>query len=580
MSGVNVGGVTKLPTGVYDTFDVSGNVAANIPNFNVPVVIGKQYSGIPFDAVGANPFQYGANPDDTADAFGRGSDIAIGYNEAYRHNATACYFLGLNPATQTVFGVNAGVTELLSLTSKRYGSVSGDDQITVSTASGKTTIAIKSPIEVFYLKDDTVAGAKQFNLRAAPTFNQGDVLIFRADGLAADFTAKVLSIIAHTITGLVNGVQTTVTDYYTVLTDTAFLAGFDVAHVARCWADKSQNYYSETFTASTMAQLASFVNGQSVLWTATAVAEGTPDAIATIRASQITGATIGLTTVGNAVSDASRHLALIAALPQLLSNLSAQLGRDARLFLVLSGDHSVHQAYRGYADTRKSLMKPINIVSGTDYLPVSPLTPTDMTNPALAAADLNDDEFVLAVGGGDGLPAYLSFAAAAFGMRTSLLLASNLTDRRLNYSIPEYVWSKETGEMDTVLQAGCLVYDTEGYLHIEKGQNTLQNQVFWDKTHDQSYLIMQRDLADFHIIRFPIDLNVNLASQTDESLDSVGVAVAGNNVLSSYQRQGYNTGGNVTSVVPDANGEGWDVDIDFTQPHETNYVVAHLHLHV
>lgn len=173
------------------------------------------------------------------------------------------------------------------------------------------------------------------------------------------------------------------------------------------------------------------------------------------------------------------------------------LNNQVKIRVVLhdSYEDTTKAVFRDLSIVMRENRSPIIVLSGTKYGDTD-LSSATSTNPVVRAKALNTDNYVLCVGGLDGYPASLSFAAQAFGLKLKYGAFHNMTRDQLVYTSAEIDWTDT--QVKQLLIGGCLIYDKyRKGLQVVRGINTYQYQdKIWNVQDRKTYLQMPRDLAD------------------------------------------------------------------------------------
>lgn len=177
---------------------------------------------------------------------------------------------------------------------------------------------------------------------------------------------------------------------------------------------------------------------------------------------------------------------------------------NIRLFTLGTSDSAVHMAYKALGTILSSsdFKKPPMFIVGNDL--------NETANDAVARAKtLNTDMFILAAGGDDGFPAYLTFAPQIFGLLMKYDINHNLTRDELDFVKPEKQWSRE--DLIKLTKNGVMTYKPfkTGY-KVVRGILTYQDQSNeWNEQDVKTFLVQQKQLAD----AFDIDMLTEMDEQ-------------------------------------------------------------------
>lgn len=234
-----------------------------------------------------------------------------------------------------------------------------------------------------------------------------------------------------------------------------------------------------------------------------------------------------------------------------------------RLILLGTPDSSIIAVYKNLSMTMADNInkKPIVIVAGTDFV----TTNSDLISKAKA---LNTGRVCLCAGGIDGLPAYLSFAPQVFGIRLANPITYKLTNVLVNCTKPEKEWTYD--DMVQLVKNGLVIFSaTETGYRIKQGLTTYQDQVRqWNRNDNDTYLIRQRDLADFFhigIVRGMERDNINKFDVSKSDLMTWLIAA-----VQPYLADGYISDYKIASIT--SVDSGWIITHDLRLPEDKDFI--------
>ena len=242
---------------------------------------------------------------------------------------------------------------------------------------------------------------------------------------------------------------------------------------------------------------------------------------------------------------------------------------------VTDDNHTNNVAAATFATERRTANYPVAIFAGgiLGDVDLSKTGAADYDNPKRRSIAHNNQDVHLCVGGIDGYGAYCSFAPGVMGDISGNPVAHNMTRDKVVASTVEVDWDEEAGEVDELIDAGCICYikRKSGYF-IAKGVNTLQtNEYSWYPSNQTTYMPMQRACVDYlnKLLRDGIDsffigadgvtkegIRVFAMKSLDDAMDVVPAP------LLSY---------GIDSIEPEQS-QGWIIKWSGTLPQETNFV--------
>jgi len=241
---------------------------------------------------------------------------------------------------------------------------------------------------------------------------------------------------------------------------------------------------------------------------------------------------------------------------------------NVRIILLGTPDASIHAVFKALQATMRSntYNRPISIVAGCELGDIL-VTGSATTNPIYRAASINDGSFSIWADGLDGLPAYKSLAPQIFGIRLANPITHNLTRDKINASKLEKEWTRPELEKLLVGGVGTVVATKTGF-RVAQGISTYQDHTNdWNEQDNDTYLIQQRDLADYFHIGIIQGLDNDLVGNDNITLETVTQYV--NATAQKYIQEGY-----ITSIVVKEikkSGLGWIVKHDITLPGLTDF---------
>ena len=187
-----------------------------------------------------------------------------------------------------------------------------------------------------------------------------------------------------------------------------------------------------------------------------------------------------------------------SGLPQLFEEFTNLTGGRIRLLLLLSSDATAHSALNTVLKTLRGLQYSCLAISGCA---LGDIALTSGTDPITRAKALNSGDFILAGMGYEGLPACMSLAPYVAGILSANSVKRNLTGDVISVGSVEKTFGNYNAESEHApfVNAGVLTITTKrsGYV-VTEGLTTYTNHNnIWNEADDTSYLIQQRQLADY-----------------------------------------------------------------------------------
>lgn len=482
--GLNLDGKTYFVAGVWAVTKVVNDQGANLPAFNVGVIVGKQQKGIPYTA------GIGASPDMKAGAFilpfsdgaslkryvGEDSDIATQFGYAKKAGAGTVFVLPVNPFTQlsnAVIPDKAIPTNTMTLESKDYGAHCNDFQLTIAT--GVHTIV--PPKNVSYLTQNAGIGIKLLYVKNASKYSVGQSLYVTDNAAAPQLTAI----------DAIDAVNNVITVH------DALDAGRTTAGYARIFQlDPANQTVSNAIT--TPGDLVAFYN-TNPFFGATSPATGVvPANVDACFIGYVAGATKGT----SPEATASDWQAVTDNFLRWNEEFAVMNKIYLRYLLLGTSDAANHAAFSALATDSETVNKPLVVNAGCalgDYL----LQTSDSDNPITRAFALNNDRVELAGFGLDGQDAYLTLAAEVFGDHLANPVNHNLSRDMIVAQTVENAYYKDDPAFTTFTQGGVLSIEmTKSGYKLSMGVNTYQDQAtVFNQSSKKSYLMAYRNIADF-----------------------------------------------------------------------------------
>lgn len=572
MSNVTFDGETVFVPGVYVSQRVRSTLPGVLPTFQVPVMIGSAASGPPFDVraaspagedIGLGPWVFCGDLGQVRNVFGFDSDMAIAAKGIFAAGGGGIWCMNAADLTRaSVVATSTGPVNQFTLYPKMWGAPGGWIRI----AFGSSTFTYTLPKRWTFLT--ATASATRAYVRDSSWLKVGKSYTVIAND--APGISRTVASIGREIDA--NG------QYKDFVEFTASLADdFAVAQYAAV-----VEYFpavASPATLSTAQKVIDYLNADGN-FVAVKHADFTNAALISqatkpiLEAATWASAAAG-TSPAAASSDHDDLISLLAGSE--IDKFVESQGARPQAFLVLSSDTTIHASYRAFAATRRAAnpTEPISIVAGTAWGDTS-TSASDSTSGVYRANALDSQDFQLVVGGIDRTAAYLSTAPQVFARRAFGGIGHNLTNDPLviNESV-EKTWDERlSGQITTLLKGGCTTYrlNNQGQWVIAQGVSTLQNNLtVWNEDDATTYLVAQRDLADYFDDRMArtLDLTQVGADQVDPS--SIADAMR-NRIDGDLARSGVVVSWRITSIKLNAGGAGYDVEHSVALPTTNDYI--------
>lgn len=566
--------------GVYSRTIVRSDLPGPLPQFHVPIIVGDaDEASYPFnfDAVkvtqedGRHPFVSLGTTGAVGEEYGPDSDLAVATAFAKRHGLPWAYYVAGNALTRaSVPAHSAGPVVQGSIYAKKFGAIGGHIQLQVVAG---VTVRITPVKRYSRLTADALTGATRLYVKASDWLAPGDV-IYVGDNNTAN-AAKTVSTVGSELssTGQVRyyveltaalAADLTTAQYGLILQyDTQAQeapATFGDVQEMMDWFNEESEYLGFQKDAGTFTNPAALI----ALATATPLKEI---------------AAWGVVVPGTSpASTSGNHTTLLGSLDSTdWDRFALDQQVIPRAFLVLSSSSTIHGLWRDWAIAKRTLGESVSVDVGCAWGDVDVSASND-TNPGVRAAALDCDSVSLWAGGLDKIAAYLSLAAAVFGLRVGRGLRHNLTNDDLVYSSIEYAWDERNGGELTYLHrrgVGTYRLSTAGgsiRYRVSQGLTTRQlNASAWNESDASTPLIMQRDIADFIDRVMREELDGTQVGADEVTRDSVA-AVAVRKLEKQLKRFGYIRSYTITGIELDATGAGWNVEYSVRLPVTNDYM--------
>lgn len=570
-------GTTKYVPRVYFDTEVRSLLPGPLPEFQIPVIIGRAWEGHPYNAdslvedgeTEPGPFTFVRTATKAAEVYGVNSDIHVAFQWAQRHGLPGAYVMAGNPLTRASVDVDdAANTVQCTLYARSFGAPGG--WIGIQFTGGTLTV---TPVKNYaFLADDLGATHTRLQFAYEPEWVKVGGTYNLIDQGSTRQSVTVSRVLQEKDS---NGQVVWIVEITASTGDT-----FSTAQNAALYEYDSNN--AEIIDSITNAQeFIDFVNDQSSLLGAEKDVsfDGT---IPADEASQVPLqelATWQNATNGSSPAFASSDSAAIVTLMNAhgWEDFALRYGLLPQAYLLVSDDSGVHEDFRDYALTERARGYPISVTAGVGWGDTV-IDAGDDTDPKFRTNALDSQDFSLWGPGIDGLAPYLSLAPAIFGLRVSGGIGHNLTNDELIFSELETRWDEiNSGELTTLLRAGFgTVKLSTGRTvrhRVAQGLSTLQSNagLIWNETTKDTWSLMQRDLADFiDRVQF-VDLEEDIVG-ADQVDPNVIAATLQRRAQLSLIRRNYLVEYKITLIELNDAANGFNVDQSYRLRPLTDYI--------
>lgn len=541
---ITIGGKTYYVPGVYGTTEVINLGGTAIPSFNGLLLIGNSRQGIPYNAGSGDKVIKAFSSVEEAVRYYGVCDLTKAFREAKKGGAGVVYLLSAALLTQASCNIPDGASAaIFTLKPVLYGASGNDIYLSFQKSGNTLTVQLTPPKHTKYLTADVSASTKTLSLDNVDSLNIGDTVIIDDNaGASAPVTAVILQIdsSSKTIT-----VDTSVTSCLT-------------AQYGRVFQQDTTNRISKTFdvtSATALSDLISWINSSGFLTAERGTNTGSIATIANTAAylAAVAGATPGTSPEATTTATSGTFDIVAGLLPQKTEEFTNVTKARIRLITVLSHVATVHAAYKSVAQDLRSLGKSVMIISGANTGDCV-LDETNAAHPLQRAKALNSDEFILAAHGYDDMPAYLSLAPQVAGIISANSVRRNLTRDSVSAAKVEKFFGQYNRETVTekYLRSGLLIAETgkDGF-YVSQGVNTYQkNSTVWNADDRKTYLIQQRQLADFVYEAYKEEMEQGVGA---DEFDEKFAANKGLIVLQKIANEGFITSFRIAKSYRDGN---------------------------
>ncbi len=564
--------------GAYARSEVIADVGAPIDPFQVGVMVGRQRIGVPYNANGATGqgeetlFRLAQTSLDMKQHTGPDSELSLAFQAAKAAYTPLpqAYYLGVSPTTKSSAVLKDAVAaDSIDIASRDWGAPTGDIQIEIVDGGEANSHVIKMtpPKNAVFLTADS--GTDQ-------VIEVGVILPYMRAGAKVYLTDNVTARVEKTIESVDE------TNKRITFT-TAIAASVTVANDARIYQEDAglREISGDLLTLDDVE--AFFAESQLLSGVRSDTATDIPDNLAKTSVKEIAGATAGT----SPAPQAADWTALFDLLPNVMNDFAIKTGLRMRVFYPVTPTHTIHQQWATFAASQRQAGDPIAVVVGGALDELDFSADTAPTDPENKLQDIDNEDIQVALGGLDGQAPYFSFAAQLFAIRCAHNVIHTQTRDKIRVAVPEQYWIEGDANGELLLDRGGSILTVpklnpqRGFV-LAKGQNSLQsrNDASTWNTDGTTWIIRQRDLAD-------ISQRVTLQA-VDQLVGSDGIGGQGitesqirsilvNQVIPTLVARGYVLSGNIASITQD--GEGWQVQVDYNLPGETNYIGIVFRLH-
>lgn len=569
--------------GVYSATYVDSDRAGPLPGYHVPVLLAGASSGHPYNAdelieadeASPGPFRFLATSGAVGAYYGQDSDMAVAMRWAKKHGMPGVFCCSLSALTRgSVMVTSAGPIVEFKLAPKRFGAVW--NHIMIKATLG-TSLQVKLPKQHSLLTADVAAGAKRLYVRDNSWLQEGSSYTL-ADNVTANETFTVLR------KGSTKDSSGQAVHW--IETSAATVGAFNTATYGMVLAYDETGVLDSGVLADAQAQI-DWINSQTggaMIATAQPTFSNAAAMIAVpaFTALKSLGGTWGAVTLGTSPEPTSSDVdAFIAAMDGTdWDSFGLRYQVLPQSFYLADPSSTAHAAMRDWSAAKRAEGLPVSIMTGVEWGD-HVLGAGDDTDPLYRCRALNSQDVALAVGGLDGLAAYLSFGPAVWGLRVAGGNLHNLTNDDLVYTDVERRWDERTaGEVTSLLRAGALIYhlkaNSRGIRYrVAQGLSTLQaNAVAWNTGTNDTAMLMQRDLADF--IEYTTQADLDALQIGADAVDPNTIAAGLRRRALQFQRKGLIVADSwgINSITENASGAGYDVDQRYALPKTNDYITV------
>jgi hypothetical protein len=500
MSFVFNGKTYDIP-GSYGLLEVIQNAGANIPDFQVGLIVGRSIKGVPYSA--------NLPASQLIRAYDNGTDLIRDYGDDNIYNA---YKYMSKHGGGMVFVINAmknnvsysatlkdttpvTAKDALVFTAKPNwaGVCANDAKIVISKTGDIQTLALTPPKNTKIVMETSAIGNNLLYLNSVSGLSTGSEIVITDNnhtGATEYESFKITSI---------DPVWNDDKKGFKITLDGTLETAADIAHAARVFQSDVDNKEIFTWdtTKYTIHQVADMVNKGSDIFSVTVDDDASKSELAAITESymqNVSGATKGNTATNKLETTDADYQSICGSFPSWMKDFENVNKVKIRLVYVDSNDTNVHADFKDLAVTMRTAKAPICVIAGAPWN--TPIDDEQNDGLIQRAKTIASDDFVLCGGGADNLPANLSFAPSVLGLKMGNAINHNLTRDQLNFSSVEMDWTDS--DITKLLKNGVFVYDKypTGF-RVVRGINSYQDQTHvWNSQDRKTYLQMPRDLAD------------------------------------------------------------------------------------
>jgi hypothetical protein len=572
-------GSTQYIPGVYTDVRVRSSLPGPLPEFQIPVLMASAWEGVPYNydtlKEDIEPASGGFLPMGTDSAvseeYGPESDLHRAMRFAKRHGLPSAYVVSLSALTRaSVVVTSTGPVNEFTLLPKSFGAIRGHIKVKMDATSIEFT-----PVKNYTpLAAAAAGGDTRLQVAHNGWIREGMEVVIGANDVANT---------THTVDRVIEELGADGRPEFYIELTAAVGAALAMGQypVVLEYDEQSKESFApasggaqdviDAITENSQLMLASKhldFSGSAIL----------PQAVAAALKDSATWATpVGGTSPAAAAADVTAFIAQMNSGAWEAFALKYQVLPQA--YLLSMADSTAHLSMRDYAIAERNRGFPISVTVGTEWGDTD-LAAVDDTNPTVRAGALNSQDVALCVGGMDGEPAFISYAAAVWGRRMEGGIKHNLTNDELLYSTLEVQWDEiNSAELTALHKAGCVAYrlGTFGAFRflISQGLNTVQDNggLIWNEVTKQTWSLTPRDIVDFVDRVLKEDLNrsqVGADETTAQSIAQVLVRRAEKSLIN----RGILTEHRIDTITVNEGGSGFDVEQSYKTAQLVDYITV------
>lgn len=537
---ITINGRTEYVPGVYGTIEVIQKGAVALPVFNGLLLVGTAPQGIGYDAGnGADVIKSFSNTADAGAFFGNSSPLVQAFAEAKKGGAGVVHMLCANALTRASAAVNDGTNPLFTVKPKVYGVTGNDQKLDIVVSSNTVTVTITKALSILTTANVLITDTL-ISLETVEGLSVGDSVYLLDSSDTASGTPQTINYID-------------VANKQIVLTTTHGNA-CTTANFARIvkfnQGSRLVKVFDKTATGF-LNDLVNFINSSGLFEVSSISTTAVPGNI--VSQGGMLGLIVGATK-GTSPAATMYESALIAKIPQLLEEWSNATKVRIRIILPVTDPiTNVLGAWTPLTTTMRAAQKSIQLVLGSPAGAIANAI-TSSSNPAYQAKyNCGKGDIIYCGMGYDGKAAYLTTAPFVAGLMSGQSVKLNLTRDKVPATTVEKTFGEfNKAEAETYIKSGVIIIMTgkDGF-YIAQGVNTYQNQATtWNQNDNDTYLIQQRQLADFIFEGYNEQMQQAVGGDT-VNLTTVGAL--GVSILQKYQDEGFCDDKKITAAYKEGN---------------------------